>query len=94
MVTVGVKSGNIQKGKKCQQTQSGQAFQSLDKNYISFISFISFIEALAAGLTPPPCLNIMGLKNKKYTIYPMWEQEKGEKKHGAIQKHSGELKAA
>ena len=91
MVTVGGESGNNERGKKCPQTQAGQAFQSLGKNCISFICYISFVGALAAGLTPPPCLNIMGLKNKK--IYPMWEQ-KGVKEHGAIQEYSGELKAA
>jgi len=67
VVTVGAESGNNERGKKCQETQAGQAFQSLGKNCISFIG------ALAAGLTPPPCLNSMGLKNKKYK--PMWEQK-------------------
>ena len=67
MVTVGVKSGNIQKGKKCQQTQAGQAFQSLGKNCISFIGYISFIGALAACLTPPPCLNSVDLRTMRYT---------------------------
>ena len=66
MVTVGGESGNNERGKKCQETQAGQAFQSLDKNCISFISYIGFIGASAAGLTPPPCLNSMDLKNKKY----------------------------
>ena len=92
MVTVGVKSGNNERGKKCPQTQSGQAFQSLGKNCISLIGYVGFIGALAAGLTPPPCLNIMGLKNKKNI--PHVGTKKGVKEHGAIQEYSGELKAA
>jgi len=66
VVTVGALSGNNEKGKKCQETQAGQAFQSLAKKCISFIGYISFIAALAACLTPPPCLNNMDLINKKY----------------------------
>jgi len=65
VVTVGAESGNNERGKKCQETQAGQAFQSLGKNCISFIGYISFIGALAACLTPPPRLDSVDLNNKK-----------------------------
>ncbi len=68
------------------------SLSGFSKNLFKLFKLYKLYSGMAAAcLTPPPpCLNIVGLKNKKYT--PLWEQRK-EKFYGAIQTYTGELEA-